>query len=218
MYRTGDLGAGARTATSSTWAQRRSGEDPWRAHRAGRDRNLPQPVAGIQEAVLLAREDQPGQPRLVAYFTEQALVEALPVGELRAHLLSRLPEYMVPAAFVKLAALPLTANGKVDRKALPAPDLALFTREYAAPEGEVETALAQIWADVLQVERVGRQDHFFELGGHSLLAMRMVSQVRQRLGVELALNDLFANAELAAVVSAQRGRTLCATTDRAGTA
>jgi arthrofactin-type cyclic lipopeptide synthetase C len=81
---------------------------------------------------------------------------------------------MVPAAFV-LAALPLTANGKVDRKALPAPDLAaLFTREYAAPEGEVETALAQIWADVLQVERVGRQDHFFELGGHSLLAMRMV--------------------------------------------
>jgi arthrofactin-type cyclic lipopeptide synthetase C len=126
---------------------------------------------------------------------------------------------MVPAAFVKLAALPLTANGKVDRKALPAPDLAaLFTREYAAPEGEVETALAQIWADVLQVERVGRQDHFFELGGHSLLAMRMVSQVRQRLGVELALNDLFANAELAAVVSAQRGRTLCATTDRAGTA
>ncbi|WP_148051104.1 phosphopantetheine-binding protein, partial [Pseudomonas fluorescens] len=100
--------------------------------------------------------------------------------ELRAQLHCRLPEYMVPTAFVKLAALPLTANGKVDRKALPAPDLAaLFTREYAAPEDEVETALAQIWADVLQVERVGRQDHFFELGGHSLLAMRMVSQVRQ---------------------------------------
>ncbi|CAI8726110.1 arthrofactin-type cyclic lipopeptide synthetase C [Pseudomonas sp. IT-P260] len=168
-------------------------------------------LPGIQEAVLLAREDQPGQPRLVAYFTEQPQVEALPVGELRAQLLSRLPEYMVPSAFVKLAALPLTANGKVDRKALPAPDLAaLFTREYAAPEGEVETALAQIWADVLQVERVGRQDHFFELGGHSLLAMRMVSQVRQHLGVELALSDLFANAELAAVAAVLNEAGRCA--------
>ncbi|MFJ2709598.1 non-ribosomal peptide synthase/polyketide synthase [Pseudomonas sp. NPDC087346] len=159
-------------------------------------------LPGIQEAVLLAREDEPGQPRLVAYFTGQAQVEPLAVGELRAHLLAHLPEYMVPAAFVKLEVLPLTANGKVDRKALPKPDrAALFTREYQAPQGALETTLAQIWADVLQVEQVGRQDHFFELGGHSLLAMRMVSQVRQRLGVELALGDLFANAELAAVAA-----------------
>src|SRR5471032_2178577 len=151
----------------------------------------------VSEAVVLVREDQPGHPQLVAYFTEQVLLEA---GELRAHLLSRLPDYMVPVAFVKLESLPLTANGKLDRKALPKPDLAaLFTREYQAPQGDTETTLAQIWADVLHVARVGRHDHFFELGGHSLLAMRMVSQVRQRLGVELALNDLFANAELAAV-------------------
>src|SRR5476651_1896668 len=151
----------------------------------------------VSEAVVLVREDQPGHPQLVAYFTEQVLLEA---GELRAHLLSRLPDYMVPVAFVKLESLPLTANGKLDRKALPKPDLAaLFTREYQAPQGDTETTLAQIWADVLHVERVGRHDHFFELVGHSLLAMRMVSQVRQRLGVELALNDLFANAELAAV-------------------
>nr|WP_281355894.1 non-ribosomal peptide synthase/polyketide synthase [Pseudomonas atagonensis] len=166
-------------------------------------------LPGIQEAVLLAREDEPGQPRLVAYFTEQAQVEPLAVAELRAHLLTQLPDYMVPVAFVRLDALPLTANGKVDRKALPKPDrAALFTREYEAPHNELETALAQIWAQVLQVERVGRQDHFFELGGHSLLAMRMVSQVRQRLGVELALADLFANAELAAVAEAvaQAGR------------
>ncbi|WP_139835006.1 amino acid adenylation domain-containing protein, partial [Pseudomonas sp. B35(2017)] len=153
-----------------------------------------------QEAVLLAREDEPGQVRLVAYFTAQAQVEPLEVGELRTHLLSQLPEYMVPSAFVRLDALPLTANGKLDRKALPKPERsALFTREYEAPQGELENALAQVWAEVLQVERVGRHDHFFELGGHSLLAMRMVSQVRQRLGVELALSDLFANAELAAV-------------------
>ena len=203
MYRTGDL-ARWREDGNLEYLGRNDDQVKIRGVRIelGEIETCLNQLPGIQEAVLLAREDQPGQPRLVAYFTEQALVEALPVGELRAQLLSRLPEYMVPAAFVKLAALPLTANGKVDRKALPAPDLAaLFTREYAAPEGEVETALAQIWADVLQVERVGRQDHFFELGGHSLLAMRMVSQVRQRLGVELALNDLFANAELAAVAS-----------------
>ncbi len=153
---------------------------------------------GVQDAVLLAREDEPGQPRLVAYFTEQG--DALSIGDLRARLLAQLPEYMVPAAFVRLDGLPLTANGKVDRKALPKPQLsALFTREYVAPQGELETALAQIWAEVLQVERVGRHDHFFELGGHSLLAMRMVAQVRQQLGLELVLADLFANPELAAV-------------------
>ncbi|WP_331691318.1 non-ribosomal peptide synthase/polyketide synthase [Pseudomonas sp. ZY71] len=203
MYRTGDL---ARWREDGTLEYLGRNDDQVKIRgvriELGEIETCLNQLPGIQEAVLLAREDQPGQPRLVAYFTEQAQVEALPVGELRAQLLSRLPEYMVPVAFVKLAALPLTANGKVDRKALPAPELsALFTREYAAPEGEVETALAQIWADVLQVERVGRQDHFFELGGHSLLAMRMVSQVRQRLGVELALAELFANAELAAVAA-----------------
>jgi arthrofactin-type cyclic lipopeptide synthetase C len=203
MYRTGDL---ARWREDGTLEYLGRNDDQVKIRgvriELGEIETCLNQLPGIQEAVLQAREDQPGQPRLVAYFTEQAQVEALPVGELRAQLLSRLPEYMVPVAFVKLAALPLTANGKVDRKALPAPELsALFTREYVAPEGEVETALAQIWADVLQVERVGRQDHFFELGGHSLLAMRMVSQVRQRLGVELALADLFTNAELAAVAA-----------------
>jgi len=212
MYRTGDL-ARWREDGNIEYLGRNDDQVKIRGVRIelGEIETCLNQLPGIQEAVLLAREDQPGQPRVVAYFTEQPQVEALPVGELRAQLLSRLPEYMVPTAFVKLAALPLTANGKVDRKALPAPDLAaLFTREYAAPEGEVETALAQIWADVLQVERVGRQDHFFELGGHSLLAMRMVSQVRQRLGVELALSDLFANAELAAVASVLNEAGRCA--------
>ncbi|QHD06666.1 non-ribosomal peptide synthetase [Pseudomonas sp. R76] len=161
-------------------------------------------LPGIQEAVVLVREE-----RLVAYFTENPQLDPLAVGDIRAHLVAHLPDYMVPVAYVKLDALPLTANGKLDRKALPAPDMAaVFTREYEAPQGEIESVLAQIWADVLHVARVGRRDHFFELGGHSLLAMRMVSQVRQRLGVELILGDLFANAELAAVaeVLAQSGR------------
>ncbi|HCT06255.1 MAG TPA: non-ribosomal peptide synthetase, partial [Pseudomonas sp.] len=161
-------------------------------------------LAGILEAVVLVREE-----RLVAYFTENPQLDSLAVGDIRAHLVAHLPDYMVPVAYMKLDALPLTANGKLDRKALPAPDqAAVFTREYAAPEGEIEGVLASIWSGVLQVERVGRHDHFFELGGHSLLAMRMVSQVRQRLGVELQLGDLFANAELCAVaeVLAQAGR------------
>nr|QLY89264.1 pseudodesmin synthetase [Pseudomonas sp.] len=166
-------------------------------------------LPGIREAVLLAREDEPGHTRLVAYFTEQEQAGPLQVGELRASLLARLPDYMVPVAYVRLASLPLTANGKLDRKALPKPDRdALFARRYEAPRGELEQTLAQIWSEVLKVERVGRNDHFFELGGHSLLAMRMVSQVRQRLGGELALGELFANAELAAVarVLAAAGR------------
>ncbi|WP_122860819.1 non-ribosomal peptide synthetase, partial [Pseudomonas viridiflava] len=157
-------------------------------------------LPGIEEALIVAREDEPGQPRLVGYFTEQADVATLNVGELRTALLAVLPGYMVPSALVRLDAWPLTANGKVDRRALPVPDRdALNTGEYQAPQGELEVALAAIWSELLQVERVGRHDRFFELGGHSLLAMRMVSQVRQRLSLELALGDLFADSALAAV-------------------
>ncbi|MDR0212195.1 MAG: amino acid adenylation domain-containing protein [Pseudomonas putida] len=159
-------------------------------------------LPGINEAVVLAREDQPGQPRLVAYFTRQAAVEPLDPQGLRAQLQAHLPEYMVPVAFVELAALPLTANGKLDRRALPLPERsALVEESYQAPEGELENTLAQVWAQLLQVERVGRHDGFFSLGGHSLLAMRMVSQVRQQLGVELPLATLFASDELAAVAA-----------------
>ncbi len=157
-------------------------------------------LPGVNEAVVLAREDEPGRMTLVAYFTASDDTEVLAPAQMRACLQAALPEYMVPAAFVELAALPLTANGKLDRRALPRPDRsALFERAFEAPEGELEIALAQIWADVLQVPRVGRHDHFFELGGHSLLAMRMVSQLRQQLGVELPLGELFARGELAAV-------------------
>ncbi|MGY2420994.1 non-ribosomal peptide synthetase, partial [Pseudomonas tolaasii] len=121
----------------------------------------------ILEATVLAREDVPGDKRLVAYYTgEPAASEAL-----RTHLLEQLPEFMVPQVFVHLDAFPLSPNGKLDRKALPAPDMAaLRTREYEAPQGDTEIALAQLWAELLNVERVGRHDNFFELGGHSLLA------------------------------------------------
>ena len=108
----------------------------------------------------------------------------------------QLPEYMVPSAFVQLEALPLTPNGKLDRKALPAPEAtALSVREYEAPQGEIEEALAAIWQELLRVERVGRHDNFFELGGHSLLAVQLISRIRATLGVELPLRELFATSE-----------------------
>ncbi|MEW9682768.1 amino acid adenylation domain-containing protein [Pseudomonas sp. TE50-2] len=157
-------------------------------------------LPGVAEALVLAREDQPGQPRLVAYYI--AGTEAQPVGALRAALQQRLPAYMVPAALVRLDAWPLTANGKVDRRALPLPEReASASQAHEAAEGALETALAELWCELLQLERVGRQDRFFELGGHSLLAMRMVGQVRTRLGLELSLGELFADDRLLAVAA-----------------
>ncbi len=149
--------------------------------------------AEVREALVLAREDAPGDKRLVAYYTGDVDAETL-----RACLAEQLPEYMVPAAYVRMEVMPLTPNGKIDRKALPAPEGDAFaTREYEAPSGAAERALAEIWEEVLGVERVGRWDHFFELGGHSLRAVQVISRVRQALGAEAALGDLFARPVLA---------------------
>jgi len=118
-------------------------------------------------------------------------------------LAAKLPEYMVPAAYVRLERLPLTPNGKLDRKGLPAPEGdAYSSRGYEAPQGEMETMLAAVWVDVLHVERVGRQDNFFELGGHSLLAVTLIERMR-RQGLRVDVRALFAAptlAELAATV------------------
>ncbi|HEU0300322.1 MAG TPA: amino acid adenylation domain-containing protein, partial [Longimicrobium sp.] len=148
---------------------------------------------GVREAVVLARADAPGDPRLVAYHVGDA-----DAASLRAHLAERLPAHMVPAAYVALDALPLTPNGKVDRRALPAPAGDAYARHgHEAPAGGVEEALAEIWSELLGVEGVGRWDHFFELGGHSLLAVQVVSRVRQVLGVEVELGEVFARPVLA---------------------
>jgi amino acid adenylation domain-containing protein len=148
----------------------------------------------VREALVLAREDAPGDRRLAAY----VVGEGVEAEALRAHLSAGLPEYMVPAAYVCLEAMPLTPNGKVDRGRLPAPGGdAYATRAYEAPRGETERALAESWAGVLGVERVGRWDDFFALGGHSLLAVQVVSRARQALGVEVALRELFAHPVLA---------------------
>ncbi|HEX2080106.1 MAG TPA: phosphopantetheine-binding protein, partial [Longimicrobium sp.] len=172
----------------------------------------------VANAVVIPREDTPGERRLVAYVVahedeapadadadagegpERALVPAL-----RAHLRGRLPDYMVPAAFVVLDRLPLTPNGKVDRRALPAPDGSRESLEtaYQAPRTPLEETLAAIWAEVLGVQQVGVHDRFFDLGGHSLLAIRVMSRVRSAVQVELPVRALFEAptvAELAAIV------------------
>ena len=160
--------------------------------------------AGVREAVVIAREDVAGDKRLVAYFVAEDGV-ALQAAELRAELLSQLPEYMVPAAFVVLEAMPLTTNGKLDRKALPAPEsTALIAREYEAPQGRIEEMLASIWRELLRVERVGRHDQFFELGGHSLLAVQLISRIRAAFEVDIALRDLFAAPSLQALAETVR--------------
>ncbi|HEX2094169.1 MAG TPA: phosphopantetheine-binding protein, partial [Longimicrobiaceae bacterium] len=147
--------------------------------------------AGVREAVVVAREDMPGERRLVAYVVA-APGEALPsAAELRARLRERVPEYMVPSAFVVLEALPLTPSGKLDRRALPAPGRGDAGRAYLAPRTTAEELLAAVYAEVLRVERVGADDDFFALGGHSLLATRVVSRVRHAFGVDLPLRALF---------------------------
>ncbi|MDE5458994.1 amino acid adenylation domain-containing protein, partial [Bradyrhizobium sp. CSA112] len=159
--------------------------------------------AWVRDAVVVAQEDRSGEPRLVAYVVAVAEHAGEAEGSelaatLRAHVSARLPDYMVPSAFVRLAALPLTVNGKLDRKALPRPaDQAYARGIYEAPQGEIETALATIWAELLGLERVGRHDNFFALGGHSLLAVRLLSRLSQALGVALPLTALFAKPVLA---------------------
>ncbi|HEX8697017.1 MAG TPA: amino acid adenylation domain-containing protein, partial [Longimicrobium sp.] len=151
---------------------------------------------GVREAVVVAREDAPGDRRLVAYCV--AAGAGADAETLRAHLLARLPEYMVPAAYVALEAMPLTPNGKLDRGALPAPEGGAYARRgWEAPSGETEEALAALWSEVLGVERVGRHDHFFELGGHSLLASRLALRLRHDLEVDVGLRDIFERPVLA---------------------
>jgi amino acid adenylation domain-containing protein len=148
----------------------------------------------VRDCVVVVREDAPGEKRLAAYVAGDADAEAL-----RAHLRLTLPEYMVPAAFVRMEALPLTPNGKLDRKALPAPDLAPAQDRYVAPGTPVEQALAAVWAEVLRLERVGIHDDFFQLGGHSLLATRVVWRIREALEGEMDVAALFQDPTIAAL-------------------
>ncbi|WP_122377278.1 amino acid adenylation domain-containing protein, partial [Pseudomonas caricapapayae] len=195
LYRTGDL-ARYRSAGVVEYAGRIDHQVKIRGFRIelGEIEARLQAHPTVREVIVLALDGQ-----LAAYLVptepdqdQQTLRETLKT-ELRANL----PEYMVPTHFIVLDKMPLTANGKLDRKALPAPDASQLQATYIAPQGELEQQLAAIWADVLSVERVGRSDSFFELGGHSLLAVQMLVRVREQLQHEVSLKDVFEQPSLA---------------------
>ncbi|HEU0078315.1 MAG TPA: non-ribosomal peptide synthetase, partial [Longimicrobiaceae bacterium] len=157
----------------------------------------------VADAVCVARADEGGETRLFGYVVADPGDAALPEA-LRAHLKERLPDYMVPAAIVVLQALPLTPNGKVDAAALPVPEVASPERSYEAPRTETERVMAEIWAEVLRVERVGVHDDFFALGGHSLLVTQVLRRTRDALGLAAPVAALFQHptiAELAPVLA-----------------
>ena len=151
---------------------------------------------GVRDAVVIAREETPGDKRLVAYLLAEPGHTPEP-ARLRQQLAQSLAEYMLPAAYVTLESFPLTPNGKLDRQALPAPDrAALVTRGDEPPAGEVENMLAAIWCELLGLSQVGRHDNFFELGGHSLLAVQLLNRMA-KTGLAISLATLFARPSLA---------------------
>jgi acyl-coenzyme A synthetase/AMP-(fatty) acid ligase/acyl carrier protein len=161
----------------------------------------------VREAAVEAREVAAGDRRLIAYVSLRAQ-SACGAELLRAHLRTTLPEHMVPSAIVVLDRLPVTPSGKVDRRALPSPPIdAYFTSQYDPPQGEVEQTLARIWQELLQLERVGREDDFFDLGGHSLHAVQVMSRIQASFSVDLPIRQMFAHSrlkELASCVSELR--------------
>ena len=184
----------------------------------------------VRKAVVLAREDVPGDRRLVAYIVPKIEDRRLKIedsnlgsserlssifyplsSELRDFLKERLPDYMLPSAFVFMDAIPLTPNGKINRHALPAPDgdRPELETAFVAPRNAIERTVAQVWSDILRIERVGVYDNFFALGGHSLLATQIISRIRDAFQIDLPLRSLFESptvAGLAIAVAQSQGQ------------
>src|ERR1051326_5354674 len=160
----------------------------------------------INQAVLVARQDNPDDKRLVAYIvskgSQELSITQLSITELRNYLKDRLPDYMIPSAFVMLDKLPLNPNGKVDRRALPEPEQTrTAVAMYVPPRSPMEEIIAGVWSEILRMPAIGVHDNFFEMGGHSLLATQVVSRLRNSVGIELSVRSLFEHptiAELAA--------------------
>jgi natural product biosynthesis luciferase-like monooxygenase protein len=193
LYRTGDL-ARCLPDGNLEFLGRADDQVKIRGHRIelGEIEAVLQQYPGVREAVVVAREDQPGDQRLVGYVVSGPKDE-LTAGELRGYLKAKLPKEMLPAAFVMLDALPRTPNGKLNRRALPAPDQVRLeaARTFVAPRDAVETELARMWEKILGVRPIGVADNFFELGGHSLLAVSLFAQIEQTFGKNFPLATLF---------------------------
>jgi acyl carrier protein len=164
----------------------------------------------VSEAVVVVREGAARDQQIVAYIVSEDGAET-PIGELRMFLKEQLPEYMIPAAFVRLDELPLTTSGKINRKDLPSPDGPPVAAEtFVAPRTQTEEVIAKIWADVMQVESVGVHDDFFALGGHSLIATQMISRLRENFALDVPLRSIFETltvARLAVVIETMQQRT-----------
>ena len=183
MYKTGDLARWLPDGTIEFLGRNDlPGEDPRLPHRARRDRSAAQSVRRRARSGGARARRRSGDKRLVAYLVADEDRRAGESRDLREYAGAQLPEYMVPSAFVQLDALPLTANGKLDRKALPAPEATALcaARIRSAARRDRRRRWPRIWQELLRVERVGRHDNFFELGGHSLLAVQLISHIRAR--------------------------------------
>jgi hypothetical protein len=190
LYRTGDL-ARFRSDGTVEFLGRADHQIKLRGYRIelGEIETLVGSYANVRDAVVVAREDTPGDQRLCAYYTTSGPIDA---ERLRDTLRAALPDYMVPSHFIALDALPLTPNGKVDRKALPSPDVvAAPAREYAAPASDLEEKIAGVWRATLGRDRVGRDDNFFDIGGHSLLVVRVHRMLKEQVSDPIALTDLY---------------------------
>jgi acyl carrier protein len=156
----------------------------------------------VQISCVIVREDTPGEKQLVAYIVPQKDV-TLTTSELRQFLGNKLPGYMIPSAFVMLDSLPLTPNGKVDRRALKAPAHTSNSDRFIEVRNQLELKLLQIWSNILKIDKIGVQDNFFDLGGHSLLAPYLMTQIKQQIGKDIPVKDLFQNPtieQLAAII------------------
>lgn len=208
MYRTGDLGR-VRQDGAIDFLGRTDHQVKIRGYRIELGEIEAQLArhADVREAAVVAREDEQGEKRLLAYLVPRNPSVPPTVESIREHLSAALPEYMVPSAFVGLERFPLTPNGKLDRRALPAPAAGLqLRRSYEAPQGSVEQALAAIWQALLRVERVGRNDNFFELGGYSMLVLDLRSRIESELGVVLSLSALMEAPTVALLAQLAEGR------------
>ncbi|MQA36887.1 non-ribosomal peptide synthetase [Rugamonas aquatica] len=201
LYRSGDLARRTRDGRIEVLG-RIDNQVKLRGYRIelGEIESVLQEHAAVGQAVVICREDRPGDKRLVAYLVNTSDDAARPsAADLRNHAAAHLPEYMLPSAYVHLDQLPLTPNGKIDRRALPQPDAsASAAAGYRAPRNAEEEVLCGLWAEVLGLPQVGIDDDFFKLGGHSLLATRLMMRIQQSLGAELALRTLFEAPSVAA--------------------
>ncbi|HLK98321.1 MAG TPA: amino acid adenylation domain-containing protein, partial [Hymenobacter sp.] len=203
LYRTGDLGRWLADG-SIDFVGRRDEQVKVRGYRIELEEvtHVLQQAPGVSQAAVVAVADAAGDKRLVGYVVGAAGCDS---QQVRAYLAERLPEYMVPALLVALAQFPLTPNGKIDRKALPDPSFEdLLDTSYVAPRNSIEQQLAEIWASMLGLDKVGIHDNFFDLGGNSLLVTRLVSAIKKTLGIEVSIKAIFNHATIAELAAGLR--------------